>query len=135
MAELTDAQIDAALARGARTQQEEPRALSALYAPADRRVTVSLTNGASFAFPVDMITELQGASAAQLSDVAVLGRGYGLRWEALDVDLTVPGLLADIFGTRSHMARRAGSATSEAKAAAARANGARGGRPRAAKTA
>jgi hypothetical protein len=38
--------------------------------------------------------------------------------------------MAGLFGTRSHMARRAGQATSPAKAAAARANGAKGGRPR-----
>ncbi|PZR07781.1 MAG: DUF2442 domain-containing protein, partial [Azospirillum brasilense] len=49
---------------------------------------------------------------------------------ALDADLSVPGLLAGLFGTRAFMARQAGRATSPAKAAAARANGARGGRPR-----
>jgi hypothetical protein len=54
----------------------------------------------------------------------LLGAGYGLHWEALDADLSVPGLL----GTGAYMARRAGQATSTAKATAA--NGARGGRPR-----
>jgi len=48
----------------------------------------------------------------------------------LDVDLSIPGLLSGIFGTKAYMARRAGQATSPAKAAAARANGAKGGRPR-----
>lgn len=48
---------------------------------------------------------------------------------ALDVDFTVPGLMAGIFGTRVAMARRAGQATSPAKAAAARKNGRKGGRP------
>jgi len=28
----------------------------------------------------------------------ILGRGYGLHWEALDADLSVPGLLAGLFG-------------------------------------
>ena len=60
----------------------------------------------------------------------MLGTGTGLHWEALDADLSVPGLLAGLFGTRAFMARQAGRATSPAKAAAARANGARGGRPR-----
>jgi hypothetical protein len=46
------------------------------------------------------------------------------------VDISLPGLMNGIFGTRAHMARLAGSATSPAKAAAARANGAKGGRPR-----
>jgi hypothetical protein len=46
------------------------------------------------------------------------------------VDLSIPGLLAGLFGTKSYMARHAGQATSAAKAAAARVNGAKGGRPR-----
>jgi len=73
---------------------------------------------------------LEGATEDQLAGVEVLGAGSGLHWEALDVDLSVPALLAGLFGTRAHMARRGGQATSPAKAAAARANGAKGGRPR-----
>jgi hypothetical protein len=46
------------------------------------------------------------------------------------VDYSVPGLVAGIFGTARWMAARAGRAGSPAKAAAARANGAKGGRPR-----
>ena len=53
-----------------------------------------------------------------------------LHWEKLDVDFSVPGLVAGIFGTARWMAARAGRASSPAKAAAARANGAKGGRPR-----
>ena len=58
------------------------------------------------------------------------GAGYGLHWEALDTDLSLPGLLSGLLGTQAYMARRAGRATSFAKAAAAKANGAKGGRPR-----
>lgn len=58
------------------------------------------------------------------------GEGYGLHWESLDVDFTVPGLLAGMFGTQSWMARQGGQARSDAKAAAARANGRKGGRPK-----
>jgi hypothetical protein len=65
-----------------------------------------------------------------VAEVAVQGQGYGLHWESLDLDLSVPGLMADLFGTRAYMARKAGKATSEAKAAASRRNGAAGGRPK-----
>jgi hypothetical protein len=41
----------------------------------------------------------------------------------------VPDLLVGLFGTKAYMARRAGQARSSAKASAARANGAKGGRP------
>lgn len=135
MAEITDAQIDAALERGALARKSEPRAASARYDRPTGRVIVELTNGAAFAFPAALVQELEAASPDQLAQVEVLGVGHGLHWEALDVDLMVPGLLAGVFGTQSHLARKAGQATSLAKAAAARSNGAKGGRPRTSRTA
>lgn len=130
MAELTDTQIDAALERGHEARLAEPRAATARYDRSLGRVVVELTNGCTFAFPPRLAQGLEAATEEQLAGVEVLGTGSGLHWEALDVDLAVPGLLAGLLGTASHMARRAGRATSPAKAAAARANGARGGRPR-----
>jgi hypothetical protein len=130
MTELTDKEIDAALAQGREAASVEPRAASARYDPRLDRIVVELTNGCTFAFPPRLAQGLEQATVDELAEVEVLGTGYGLHWETLDVDFTVPGLLAGIFGTRSYMARHAGRATSPAKAAAARANGAKGGRPR-----
>jgi hypothetical protein len=86
--------------------------------------------GSSWACPPHLAEGLETATDDQLAGVELLGEGYGLHWEALDADLSVPGLLAGLFGTKAYMARRAGQATSPAKAAAARENGAKGGRPR-----
>ncbi len=130
MAELTDAQIDAAAERGRIASLTEPRAASARYDRDSGRVIVELTNGCVFAFPPRLAQGLEDATDDQLAAVEILGTGYGLHWEALDADLSVPGLLAGLFGTRAFMARHAGRATSAAKAAAARRNGAKGGRPR-----
>lgn len=130
MVDLTDAEIDAALERGRIAQQTEPRALAARYDKKNGRIVVDLTNGCTFAFPPRMAQGLETATDEELASVEILGAGYGLHWETLDADLSVPGLLAGLFGTRAYMARRAGQATSPAKAAASRANGAKGGRPR-----
>ena len=130
MAELTDKDIDDALARGKSARASEPRALSARFDTRSSRMIVDLTNGCTFAFPPRLVQGLEDAGDGDLSAVEILGAGYGLHWEALDVDISVLGLLAGIFGTKSHMARQAGKATSPAKAEAARANGAKGGRPR-----
>jgi hypothetical protein len=77
-------------------------------------------------------TETCGDS--DLAGVKVDGLGFNLNFPAIDVDLYVPALVSGIFGTRAWMARElariAGSKTSAAKALAARANGAKGGRPR-----
>lgn len=130
MAELTDAEIDAALERGRMAEQSEPRAATVRYDRSNSRMIVDLTNGCTFAFPPRLAQGLEAASDDELDAVEILGAGYGLHWEALDVDLSVPGLLAGLFGTKAYMARQAGRTKSPAKAAAARANGLKGGRPR-----
>jgi hypothetical protein len=72
-------------------------------------------------------------SPAELERVEVAGEGYALHWDDLDVHFTVEGLLAGRLGSHLWMrqhARRAGSVRSKAKAAAARRNGMKGGRPK-----
>ena len=130
MAELTDAQVDAALERGRTARSHEPRAAAARYDRRSRQVVVELSNGCTFAFPPRLAQGLEAATEEQLSEVEILGAGSGLHWEALDADLSIPGLLAGLFGTKAYWAQQAGGATAPAKAAAARANGAKGGRPR-----
>ena len=83
--------------------------------------------------PRQAIAELADAPPSILNAVTVSPAGDALAWRALDVDLYIPGLLERVFGTRMFAAssgRRGGRRTSKAKAAAARANGAKGGRPR-----
>lgn len=129
----SDVQLDAAEARGRAVLEKEPRAASARFDPATGRIVVELTNGCTFAFPARRIEELATASDAEIAEVQVAGAGFGLHWPGCDADLTLGGLMSGVFGTRrwmSELARRAGRATSPAKAAAARANGAKGGRPR-----
>lgn len=130
MADLTEIEYETARERGRIAHQNEPRAQSARYDKTSRRIIVELTNGCSFAFPPNMAQGLGAGSDDDLAAIEILGSGYGLHWEALDVDLSVPGLMAGLFGTRAFMARQAGRATSPAKAAAARENGRKGGRPR-----
>ena len=130
MAKPSDTEIDAALARGRQAHLCEPRASSARYDRPSGRVIVDLTNGCAFAFPAKLAQGLESATDPQLEDIEVLGTGSGLHWEALDVDLSIPGLLAGLFGTRAYAAQQAGRTNSPAKAQAARINGAKGGRPK-----
>ena len=130
MAELTDFEINAAIERGYIAQKAEPRAHAVRYDTRSSRIIVDLTNGCTFAFPPSVAQGLETATDKDLAAVEILGAGYGLHWETLDVDLSIPGLLAGLFGTRSYMARKAGQTKSPAKAAASRENGRKGGRPR-----
>ena len=123
--------------RAVRTAKEsdvaEPRAVAAHYDRKTNRIVVDLRNGASFMFPPEQAQGLAGASAADLAKVVVTPSGSGLRWPTLDADLSLPALMLGIFGSKNWMAevgRRGGRVTSKAKAATARANGRKGGRPK-----
>jgi hypothetical protein len=105
MADLTNAEIAAARERGRLYRATQPHASSARYDSESDRIIVELTSGGTFAFPPRLVEGLSDATANELSEVELLGGGYGLRWEALDVDYTVSGLNG-IFGTAKWMARR-----------------------------
>lgn len=130
MVELTDEQIEAANERGRIIRETQPHAQAARYDAKADRVIVDLVNGTTFAFPPRLVEGLHDASPAQIAEVEVIAAGFGLHWETLDLDYTVPGLVNGVFGTTKWMAAKAGRTSSPAKAAAARANGAKGGRPR-----
>ena len=73
------------------------------------------------------------ASASKLHPIVVSPAGDALSWPSLNGDVYVPGLVERAFGTRLFAAstgRRGARRRSRVKAAAARANGAKGGRPR-----
>ena len=129
MVEPTDAQIAAAETQG-RSFENMPLAERARFDRRSGRIVIGLTNGSQFAFPAELGEGLADAAPEDLAAIEISGGGYGLHWPRLDVDLTVPGLLAGVFGTARWMAAQAGRATSPRKAAAARRNGAKGGRPR-----
>jgi hypothetical protein len=134
MACVTDAELKRAEARGRSMPDSEPRASAARYDRETGRVVVDLINGCSYAFPAALVQDLRGASDDDLADIQVDGLGFNLHFPRPDANLYVPALVSGIFGTRAWMARElariAGRKTSPAKAVAARANGAKGGRPR-----
>ena len=134
---LTDkqilSQIPAARRRERRARATEARAVSARYDSRAKSLAIELTNGSRLRLPIKLIPWLRNVPANQLAEVEVDPSGEGLHWESLDVDLSVPGLLQEIFGTASWMRQLAGhggQSRSPAKVRAAKSNGAKGGRPR-----
>ena len=131
---MTYTQTASAEERGRKMLESEPRASAARYDRDTGRVEIDLMNGCLYAFPTKLVQDLQSASPDDLAVVEVDGLGFNLHFPALDVDLYVPLLVSGLFGTRAWMARAlaqmAGRTSTVAKAAAARANGAMGGRPR-----
>jgi hypothetical protein len=62
-----------------------------------RTIFIELTDGRIVGFPASRFKLLVGATDEQLKDVTIRLDGYALRWESLDEDLTVPGIVADNF--------------------------------------
>jgi hypothetical protein len=118
---------------GRRAAKTEPRADNVVYRPKEHALQIALTNGAGITLPVKLIPDLRQATPQDIRAVESLGRGVGLHWESLNLDLSVPGLLSSVFPGPEWLAelgRVGGQKSSPAKAAAARRNGRKGGRPR-----
>ena len=82
----------------------EPRAVSARYDIDTGLIVITLKSGAVYSFPSAIAQGLTNAENSLLAELEVTPSGDGLHWEALDVDFTVKGLLAGIFGTKAWMA-------------------------------
>ncbi len=62
-----------------------------------RTVYLELVDGRIFGFPADRFRILSRASEEELKEVRLDLNGYALRWEKLDEDITVPGVVAGHF--------------------------------------
>ena len=119
--------------RGEARAHDPSAVVEARYDPDGDVIDLKFGGGGSMAIPRTAVPGLQRASAFGLGSILVSPAGDALFWPALDVDVYVPGLVERAFGSRLFAAatgRRGGRTRSKAKAAAAKANGAKGGRPR-----
>ena len=121
-------------ARGVLRRRTTPRAVSAKFDKGEGKIVVELSTGLTISFRPRDAQGLEAAAPGDLKQIEISPSGFGLYFPRLDADLYIPALLEGFFGSRRWMAARlggrGGKATSQAKAAAARANGALGGRPR-----
>ena len=62
-----------------------------------RMVFLELTDGRIVGFPADRFRILATATEEQLKQVHLRLNGYALRWETLDEDITVAGIVAGNF--------------------------------------
>lgn len=60
---------------------------------ADDELRVSLSDGRKIVVPLEWFPRLRDASAEQRGHWRLIGRGVGIRWEELDEDISVAGLL------------------------------------------
>jgi hypothetical protein len=59
--------------------------------------------------PAD-VEELHAARPADLTVIEITPSGFGLYWPRVDADVSIPGLLQGIFGSRKWEAKRTAEA-------------------------
>jgi hypothetical protein len=62
-----------------------------------RTIFLELTDGRIIGFPADRFRILKNAPDEKLKEVTLRLDGYAMRWESLDEDITVPGVVAGNF--------------------------------------
>ena len=118
---------------GQQRWQDPSAIVEARYDSRRDAIDLSFASGGTITIPRELIPALEDATPSVLVSVSISPAGDAISWRSLDIDIYVPGLLERAFGTRLFAAstgRRGGRRRSKSKAAAARANGTKGGRPR-----
>lgn len=136
MVEPTEAEIEAAIARG-KGRMRGPRAQSARYDAGRNRIIVRLTTGVEIGFAPHDAEGLQHASVEDLKAIELQEFGLGIHFPRLDADIYVPALLRGVLGSKSWMTERRAAAAGPMRNTAGlgrpRQAGTRGrGRPRSA---
>ena len=124
----------AATRRAKMMQANNPRAIAAHYNKKMNRIIISLSTKVEVMFNPSDVQGLENAKPSQLEEIEITPSGFGLYFPELDEGINVLNLIEGTMGSRKWMAARLGAeggkARTKAKASAARANGALGGRPR-----
>jgi hypothetical protein len=135
--DITDEAFEAANRRARAKKASFPAVVSVRYDRRVGRVVIALASGLELAFSPKHAQGLENAHPADLMDAEISPSGLGVHFPRLDADLYIPGLLEGFLGSKRWMAAEigkiGGTASTEAKAAAARQNGKLGGRPKKAK--
>jgi hypothetical protein len=78
-----------------RPETVEPAAIKAWTE--GRTIYIELTDSRIIGFPADRFKRLLKATDDQLKGVETRLNGFALRWESLDEDITVPGIVEGNF--------------------------------------
>lgn len=129
---VTQEQYDAALARG-REALRQPHPVQAVFLANSPYLLVLYSNSDLHAVDVSRAPELRNCDLALLQNPQLTAGGKGILFDKVGIALNLPRLLASqvpLDLARIRIAAESGRAKTPEKSAAARKNGALGGRPR-----
>jgi len=131
---ITQEALTQAIARGQKRGAEGVRAITVQYVPQLGSLLFGFLDQSAVALPIKNYPELTVLSKNELESLSLGFGGSSLCLDARDLHVSIAGLVAasqplmDMAATL--IAARNGSKSSTSKAAAARSNGSKGGRPR-----
>lgn len=129
----TDAQIDAALAESREREKTATKITAARYDRERDALIVELSTGSTLVVPRAGIAGFARVAPAALADIVIDGACESLWSDTADDGVLLEQLLEIAAGSETLMTigtRIAGRIKTPARAAASRANGSKGGRPR-----
>ncbi|MBI6546002.1 MAG: DUF2442 domain-containing protein [Cyanobacteria bacterium NC_groundwater_1444_Ag_S-0.65um_54_12] len=133
----TEADLVRGKEAGERAKREYPTAIDVTFMKASGLLVLTLATGVSISIPLSFIEELRDLEPEMLDELEIDLGGKGVVLESTDVHISVEGLVLDALGApgwkkaiRAHLLREVAGIRSERKAAAARENGKKGGRPK-----
>jgi hypothetical protein len=112
-------------------KKDEPTdVVAARFKPKSDVLVLTLRSGITLEFPRTHVREIARIAPQNVGRVEVQPGGDGISFLNHDIDISIPGLLADELGTLFARAigKRGRGKTSPKKSAASRKNGERGGR-------
>ena len=129
---ISDKNYAQALEKG-RAALAQPHATAARFNARRRVLSLEYSNGMVLSFDIRSSAILGAHADADLSDPYVTPGGDGIVFDKSGLSFGIPGLVAPLLPlslARQKIASVIGQAKSPRKAAASKANGAKGGRPR-----
>jgi len=129
---MTRAQYERARAQGERLVRSPFALIEARYDESADSLFFRFRNGSTVSLPRRQIREIAKALPGSLRKIEIQGGLDGFSIEEIDVDIYLPGLIADEFAElfARGMGKKALGKSSEKKARSSALNGKRGGRPR-----
>jgi hypothetical protein len=131
---INDPTFEAANRRAAAKKAVYPSVVAVRYDRQVSRIVISLDTGLDLSFSPHHAQGFEAALPDDLDVVEISPSGLGIHFPKIDADIYLPGLIEGFLGARRWTAaqngKAGGQATTLAKSAAARKNGALGGRPK-----
>ena len=127
-----DAEIDAAIAAANEYEPFRPKLASARYNVEDETLALDLATGLRLIVPRALLPAIRDATPEEAASLEVV-LDSAVHWPKLDDGFDLQEFLDDVSGAHARVVlggKRGGPARTPKKAAAARRNGRKGGRPR-----